>query len=146
MEIPKEILDKVIELSNKEIQNYNRVQTLSNEEVMEDVIELYDFKKTVKWVDNVHEVKHIISRSDKPWAYHYSLNLNWVLFYRTLCRRIWPYLTIEERRDILPSYSKVKLLRKIFDHVDGLVEDGEMVYIIKSDFNFIKSKLDRWKI
>lgn len=146
MEIPKKILDEVIETSNKEIQDYNRVQRLSNEQVAGVVHELYDSEKMVKWVDNVHEVKHIISKSEKPWAYHYSLNLNWVLFYDVLCRSIWPYLSIEERKDVLPSYTKVKMLKEIFNHVDGLIEDGDTVFIIKSDLNFIKSKLDKWKI
>ena len=70
--------------------------------------------------------------------------MNWVLFFTLSYRKLHPYLNSEERKDIKQTITKVRLLRKIFDHVDGIVEDGDFVYLIKTDVNFIKLKLQKW--
>ena len=144
MEIPKVVLVYLIKSTNKKFQEYKREQYLSIDDLIDITNELYDNQKKVRWLENIHEVREKISTSDKPWAYHYSLNMNWVLFFTLSYRKLRPYLNSEERKDIKPTITKVRLLRKIFDHVDGIVEDGDFVYLIKTDVNFIKLKLQKW--
>ena len=144
MEIPKDVLDFVIESTNNNMENYVRKQYHSDEVILWCANFLYDENKNIKWVNNIYEIKKIINVSEKPWAYHYSLNINWVLFFISLFEHIQPYLNEEDFEDMLSIYIKVTLLKNIFDHIDGIIEDGDTIYLVKTDVNFIKTKLDRW--
>jgi hypothetical protein len=144
MKIPKETLDEIIESTNRNFQNYKREQYLSDDEIIEMTHIMYDKQKIIKWLDNIQEVKEKVSTSDKPWVYHHSLNMNWVLFFTSSFRKIHRHLDIGERDELKPIITKIRSLRKIFDHVDGIVENGDFVYLIKADVNFIKMDLRRW--
>ena len=43
--------------------------------------------------------------------------------------------------DLQDVYIKVYRLEVIFNHFDGIVEDGEKVYLIKDDINLIQKDI-----
>lgn len=146
MKIDKELLDKIMELSEKKFSEYKREKYLSKEEVLDYTKDFYDYEKDVIFLNNIYEIKDKVKNSKKPWAYHYSLHLNWVVFFKVFTRKIYLKIPRSERGDIRDTYIKVKLLEKIFNHVDGIIEDGDKVYLIETDVSFIKPNLDRWTI
>lgn len=146
MEIPKEVLDDIIEFTNRNFENYEREQYLSDEELLEVTNELYDNEKKVIILQNQYEIKEKVLKSEKPWVYHNSLNMNWVLFFTSSYRKLYPYLELEERKDIKSTITKVRLLRKVFNHVDGVVEDGDFVYLIKDDVNLIQKGIKKFTL
>ena len=146
MEIPKEVLDDIIEFTNRNFENYKREQYLSDEELLEATNELYDNEKKVIILQNQYEIKEKVLKSEKPWVYHNSLNMNWVLFFTYSYRKLYPYLELEERKDIKSTITKVRLLRKVFNHVDGVVEDGDFVYLIKDDVNLIQKGIKKFTL
>jgi hypothetical protein len=147
MQIPPEVLTEGLEKIKHTMRSYKRNDAYAVDMSKDEVIRLtntfYDNKKTVTWLDTNHEIKEKIQGSEKPWVYHYSLNINWVLFfteyYLTFCIR---YQSNEERNDFSPIYEKAEFLRMIFCHIDGIIEDGDNVYLIKDDAEFIKTKLE----
>lgn len=146
MEIPKEVLDDIIEFTNRNFETYEREQYLSDEELLEVTNELYDNEKKVIILQNQYEIKEKVLKSEKPWVYHNSLNMNWVLFFTFSYRKLYPYLELEERKDIKSTITKVRLLRKVFNHVDGVVEDGDFVYLIKDDVNLIQKGIKKFTL
>jgi hypothetical protein len=146
MEIPKEVLDDIIEFTNRNFENYEREQYLSDKELVELTNELYDNQKKVTVLQNQYEIKEKVLKSEKPWVYHTSLNMNWVLFFTSSYRKLYPYLCDEERNETKPIIKKVRLLRKVFNHVDGIVEDGDFVYLIKDDVNLIQTGLKKFTL
>lgn len=146
MELDKEILDRVIELSDKKFSEYKREKHLSKEDLLDYVEEFYDYNKEVVLLNNIYEVKDKIKDSNKPWAYHYSLHLNWVVFFSVLSRKLLLSLPKSQRSEVREIRKKVRILEKIFNHVDGIIEDGDKVYLIETDVSFIKPNLDKWTI
>lgn len=146
MEIPKEVLDDIIEFTNRNFENYEREQYLSDEELLEATNELYDNEKKVIILQNQYEIKEKVLKSEKPWVYHNSLNMNWVLFFTYSYRKLYPYFDKEELVETKPIIKKVRLLRKVFNHVDGVVEDGDFVYLIKDDVNLIQTGLKKFTL
>jgi hypothetical protein len=146
MDIPKEVLDNIIEFTNKNFEQYEREQYLSDGELIDVTNELYDNEKKVIVLQNQYEIKEKVLKSEKPWVYHTSLNMNWVLFFTSSYRKLYPYLDKEEITETKPIIKKVRLLRKVFDHVDGIVEDGDFVYLIKDDVNLIQTGLKKFTL
>lgn len=149
MKIDKELLDKVIELSEKKFSEYKREKygfwISSKEDLLEYVKELYP-EKDIIFLNNIYDIKDKVKKSEKPWAYHYSLHLSWCIFFRILYRKLYFKIPPSEREDFFDVYRKVKILERIFNHVDGIIEDGDKVYLIETDVNFIKPGLDKWTI
>lgn len=147
MKIPPEVLSEGIEQIKQVMRSYKRDDAyaidMSKNEVINLTNILYDRKKNIIWLDSNREIKEKIGGSEKPWVYHYSLNINWVLFfteyYLKFCTR---YQSDEEHKDFFPIYEKAEYLRMIFCHIDGIIEDGDNVYLIKDDTDFIKTKLE----
>jgi len=149
MELPKKILEDVVLRSEEFFKNYVRKQHLTKEEVIKEVSDLYNNKKKVIWLEDSNQLKVFIKNSEKPWVYHRSLNLNWVLFYNFLYEeylfKMQSIFSDETFEDISDIYLKTWRLNLLFDHADGLIEDGDKVFIVKDDINFIKNDLPKWK-
>lgn len=150
MDIPKNILDKAIENTHKIFEGYERnhrkTLKLDKKQLTECVRRLYDEEKEVKFVDNIHEIKTILEYSEKPWVYHYSLNLNWVVFFTIFYEHIYSHIPDEEKADARPIYYKTLNLKWILENVDGIIEDKNIVYLVKDDATFIKGGLQKWTI
>ena len=146
MKLDKEVLDRVTELSDRYFSEYKREKFLTKEELLEYVEDFYGKNKEFILLNNLYEIKDKIKNSEKPWTYHYSLHLNWIVFFKILSRKILLSLPKEQRSEIREIRKKVKILEKIFNHVDGIIEDGDKVYLIETDVSFIKPNLDRWTI
>lgn len=152
MELPKEFLDKIIPSVHSLFERYDRDNfnkrnlNLTKERLIELAHEFYDKEKEIKWVEDVNEVKRIISKSEKPWVYHYTLNLNWVVFFTMFVEHVgWDEFR-EWKTEVKPIYNKTLSLKWLLENIDGIIEDGGVVYLIKDDHNFIKTKLNKWKI
>jgi hypothetical protein len=137
--------------------NYTRKPHLSKEVIIKETEDLYNNQKKVFWIENPYEIKKILKNCDNPWVYHYSLNLNWVLFFTTLFEIIstkGSFSSVSEKlkyfgfdfEDLEEVYLKTWRLKIIFDHADGLIEDGDKIYIIKDDYNLIQKGLDRFTL
>jgi hypothetical protein len=149
MELPKKILEDVVLRSEEFFKNYVRKQHLTKEDVIKEVSDLYNNKKKIIWLEDSNQLKGFTKNSEKPWVYHRSLNLNWVLFYNFLYEeylfRLRNIFSEEDFTDISDIYLKTWRLNLLFDHADGLIEDGDKVFIVKDDINFIKNDLPKWK-
>jgi hypothetical protein len=149
MELPKKILEDVVLRSEEFFKNYVRKQHLTKEDVIKEVSDLYNNKKKIIWLEDSNQLKVFIKNSEKPWVYHRSLNLNWVLFYNFLYEeylfKMQSIFSDETFEDISDIYLKTWRLNLLFDHADGLIEDGDKVFIVKDDINFIKNDLPKWK-
>lgn len=147
MKLDKEVLDRVIELSDKYFSEYKREKSLNKEELLEYVKDFYGKNKKFILLNDLYEIKDKIKNSEKPWTYHYSLHLNWIVFFEILSRKILSSSSTEEQHsEIIEIRKKVRMLEKIFNHVDGIIEDGDKVYLIETDVSFIKPNLKRWAI
>ena len=135
--------------SEEFFKNYVRKQHLTKEDVIKEVSDLYNNKKKIIWLEDSNQLKVFIKNSEKPWVYHRSLNLNWVLFYNFLYEeylfKMQSIFSDETFEDISDIYLKTWRLNLLFDHADGLIEDGDKVFIVKDDINFIKNDLPKWK-
>jgi hypothetical protein len=145
MKLPNNVLKSVIERTEQVFKNYVRKPHLSKKDVIGEINDLYDNQKEVIWIENPHQIRNILKNSDNPWVYHYSLNLNWVLFFKILYEE---YLFGKDDldEDISDVYLKTWRLKILFDHADGLIEDGDKVYIVKDDYNLIQKGLDRFTL
>jgi hypothetical protein len=150
MKLPKELLDKIVPSVHALFEKYDRDNfnkknlNFSKERLIKLAHEFYDKEKEIRWVEDINEVKKITNKSEKPWVYHYSLNLNWVVFFTMFFEHIsWDDFR-EWKTEVKPTYWKTLHLKWILENVDGIIEDGNVVYLVKDDHNFIKTKLDRW--
>jgi hypothetical protein len=158
MELPTPLLDKIIEYTNYIFENHTRSKHLTKQELEIIVRHLYNMDdKTItkiKWVSDVYEIRDLLKNIDKPWVYHYSLNLNWVLFFKTYYEFVsfksFKYIKETtrtnfdvENRDV---YKKVCCLYDILNNIDGVIEDGDTIYLIKDDVTLIRPTLQTWKI
>lgn len=152
MELPKEFLDKIIPSVHELFEKYDRDNAnkrnlnLTKEGLIKLAHEFYDKEKEIRWVEDIHEVRKIVSKSEKPWVYHYSLNLNWVVFFTLFVERIgWDEFR-EWKTEVKPIYTKTLHLKWLLENIDGIIEDGNVVYLVKDDYNLIKTKLNKWTI
>ena len=82
MEMPYDALDEIIK-STSNIENYVRKPYLDKSGVRSLVEQLYNEEpKEFYWLEDPIEIKQKVKNSSKPWVYHYSLNLSWVLFFK----------------------------------------------------------------
>jgi len=152
MELPRELLDKIIPSVHELFKNYKRDNfnkrnlNMDKERLIELAHNFYDEEKEIRWVEDIYEVKGIIDKSEKPWVYHYSLNLNWVVFFTLFVEHIGWDVHREWMTEVTPIYTKTLHLKWLLENIDGIIEDGNVVYLVKDDHNFIKTKLDKWTI
>lgn len=123
MELPEHILDNFIQESESNFLNYNRKPWLNEETVVAEAYDLYGDKEIII-LDAKSNIDDIIKNSSKPWVYHYSLNLNWVLLFKVLYEKMWTLDLIDDP-DLQDVYIKVYRLEVIFNHVDGIIELNE---------------------
>lgn len=145
MKLPKELLLEIIKESENFFCEYKRISHLSEEDVIKETSDLYPGKEVVL-IKNVYEIKNILKHSEKPWVYHYSSNLNWVLFFNKLYQKMWVYDYIDEDNDLEEIYLKTCRLEIIFNHVDGIIEKDDIIYLVKDDIDIIKNNIVKWKI
>ena len=147
MEMPYDTLDEIIKFTSN-IENYVRKPYLDKSGVRSLVEQLYNEEpKEFYWLEDPIEIKQKVKNSSKPWVYHYSLNLSWVLFFKAYYEYVSQNPQLFNQTDVnglfleesKETYQQVCLLKEIFDHVDGILEDNDKIYIIKSDIGLIKS-------
>jgi hypothetical protein len=152
MEIPKEILDGIIPSVHRLFEKYERNNpnkinmNFNKERLLELAYEFYNKGKEIRWVEDINEVKKIASKSEKPWVYHYTLNLNWVVFFTMLYEHIYWDVNKEWKDEVKPIYTKALHLKWLLENVDGIIEDGNVVYLIKDDVSFINTKLEKFTL
>ena len=147
MDMPYDVLDEIIKQTSQ-LETYTRQPYLDDKGAESLVRNLYkDESKRIYWLEDPIEIKQKIKHSTKPWVYHYSLNLNWVLFFKKYYEFVSqnPQLFDEDQVNKIfleeseETYQHVCVLKEIFDHVDGIMEDDNKIYIVKSDIGLIKS-------
>lgn len=144
MELPEHILDNFIQESESNFLNYVRKNWLDEETVVAETYDLYGDKEIII-LDAKSNIDDIIKKSSKPWVYHYSLNLNWVLFFKALYEKMWISDLIYDS-DLEDSYLKVCRLEIIFNHFDGIIEDSNKVYLVKDDVRLIQKDIRKFTL
>lgn len=144
MELPEHILDNFIQESESNFLNYIRKPWLNEETVMGEVSDLYKDKEVII-LDAKSNIDDIIKNSIKPWVYHYSLNLNWVLLFKGLYEKMWISDLIYES-DLEDFYLKVCRLEIIFNHFDGIIEDNDKIYLVKDDVRLIQKDIRKFTL
>jgi hypothetical protein len=144
MELPEHILDNFIQESESNFLNYNRKPWLNEETVVAEAYDLYSDKEIII-LDAKSNIDDIIKNSSKPWVYHYSLNLNWVLLFKGLYEKMWISDLIYES-DLGDFYLKVCRLEIIFNHFDGIIEDNNKVYLVKDDVRLIQKDIRKFTL
>jgi hypothetical protein len=149
MKLPDEVLNSLIIRTEQVFKNYVRKPYLTKEDLIDETRDLFDEEKKVTWVDDPNEIGNILKNCKKPWVYHYSLNLNWVLFFTTLYEE-YNFHMMQSRHldmsEVCSMYLKAWRLKLVFDHADGIIEDGDEVYIIKDDYNLIQKGLSKFTL
>jgi len=145
MKLTDKILTELIGDVEDVFSSYERESYLDDNDLIEETSELYDGKK-VLIVKNVYEIESILKESETPWVYHYSLNLNWVVFFNRLYQKMWVYNYIKEGNDLEEIFVKTRRLEVIFNHVDGIIESGNKIYLIKDDVKLIQKDLRRFTL
>lgn len=155
MRLNSKILDEIIEESTFRVETYDRISNLSKEEIESTVLELFKHDgikvKNLVWIEDEIEVYRKIKNLDQPWVYHYNVNLNWVVLFRTyfnyiINNNLVDVVHPDDFSDLEDIYLKVCCLNKILDNVDGLVEDKNIVYIVKTDFSLIKKDIKKMSL
>ena len=110
---------------------------------MKETSDLYEGKE-VLIIKNNYEIETILRESQTPWVYHYSLNLNWVVFFNRLYSCAWSQdLTDIDMEEI---YLKTWRLEIIFNHVDGIIESGDKIYLVRDDVKLIQKDIRRFTL
>lgn len=146
MKLPKEFLDSTIKETEASFNEYKRKPYLSLEDLINETSILYNNEKEVVFLDNIYDIKNTIKNSENPWVYHYTLNLNWVVFFNKLYQKMWLSDFSKEVDDFDNIYSKTCVLEIIFNHVDGIIEDSGKVYLIKDDVNLIQKGIKKFTL
>ena len=143
MKLPDILLTELIESTEKIFSTYERKPHLNDEDLIKETSDLYN-NKEVLIVKNNYEIENILQESQTPWVYHYSLNLNWVVFFNNLYYQMWLQdLVVDDMEEI---YLKTWRLELIFNHVDGIIESGDKVYLIKDDVKLIQKDIRRFTL
>lgn len=145
MKLTDKILTELIGDVEDVFGSYERESYLDDNDLIEETSELYEGKK-VLIVKNVYEIENILQESETPWVYHYSLNLNWVVFFNRLYQKMWVYNYIKEGNDLEEIFLKTRGLEVIFNHVDGIIESGDKIYLIRDDVKLIQKDLRRFTL
>jgi len=145
MKLTDKILTELIGDVEDVFGSYERESYLDDNDLIEETSELYEGKK-VLIVKNVYEIENILQESETPWVYHYSLNLNWVVFFNRLYQKMWVYNYIKEDNDLEEIFLKTRGLEVIFNHVDGIIESGDKIYLIRDDVKLIQKDLRRFTL
>lgn len=145
MKLPEEFLSKIIEESESFFKNYERVSYMTEDDLIKETSDLYN-GKNVYIIKNIYNVENILKDSENPFVYHYSSNLNWVLFFNKLYQKMWVNDYIKEGDDLEVIYLKTCRLEIIFNHFDGIIEKENDIYLVKDDINFIKNNITKWNI
>ena len=143
MKLTDKILTELIGDVEDVFSSYERESYLDDNDLIEETSELYDGKK-VLIVKNVYEIESILKESETPWVYHYSLNLNWVVFFNRLYQKMWVYNYIKEGNDLEEIFVKTRRLEVIFNHVDGIIESGDKIYLVKDDVKLIQKGIRKF--
>jgi hypothetical protein len=145
MKLTDKILTELIGDVEDIFGSYERYAYKSENDLIKKTSELYDGKK-VLIVKNVYEIESILKESETPWVYHYSLNLNWVVFFNRLYQKMWIYNYIKEGNDLEEIFVKTRILEIIFNHVDGIIESGDKIYLVRDDVKLIQKDLRRFTL
>lgn len=145
MKLPDILLTELIESTERTFCSYERKSHLSDEDLIKETSDLYDGKE-VMIIKSTYDIEDILKESQKPWVYHYSLNLNWVVFFNNLYQKMWVYDYVKEGNDLEEIFVKTRALEVIFNHVDGIIESGDKVYLIKDDVKLIQKDLRRFTL
>ena len=143
MKLPKEFLDDIVKETEDSFNGYERKPYLSLEDLINETSKLYNNEKEVVFLDNIYDIKNTIKNSENPWVYHYTLNLNWVVFFNKLYQKMW-LNNLDKESDDFDVYSKTCVLEIIFNHVDGIIEDEDKVFLIKDDVNLIQKSIKKF--
>jgi hypothetical protein len=148
MNLPTKFLDDIIEETERKFKDYKRTSSLTEKELIKEVYNLYQKQKDVILLNNMFDVKSVLKNSNNPWTYHFSLNLNWVIFFNHLYEKmsLLGYVDIDDKEDLESIYNKTNKLEIVLNHVDGIIENDDKIYLIKEDFSFINSDIQKWKV
>ena len=143
MELPNILLTELIESTEKLFLTYERKSHLNDEDLIKETSDLYNGKE-VLIVKNNYEIESILQESETPWVYHYSLNLNWVVFFNRLYQKMWVYNYVKEGDDLEEIFLKTRGLEVIFNHVDGIIENGDKIYLVRDDVKLIQKGIRKF--
>jgi transposase len=156
MEIPKHLLQSFIESVKNIILSYNRkyvkekLTKKPKEEIEQIVRSLYSEEKKIEWLNNSVDVKNKLNLTDKPWVHHYSLNMSWILFYKSLYEMVFNKNINQPSKELEnfiqeghETYHKVYKLYVILNTVDGIMESDDTIYLVKTDISFIRPNIKK---
>lgn len=143
MKLTDNFLIEIINSTEKIFSDYERKSHLSDDDLIKETSDLYEGKE-VLIIKNNYEIETILRESQTPWVYHYSLNLNWVVFFNRLYSCAWSQdLTDIDMEEI---YLKTWRLEIIFNHVDGIIESGDKIYLVRDDVKLIQKDIRRFTL
>ena len=143
MKLTDNFLTEIINSTEKIFYDYERKSHLSDDDLIKETSDLYEGKE-VLIIKNNYEIETILRESQTPWVYHYSLNLNWVVFFNRLYSCAWSQdLTDIDMEEI---YLKTWRLEIIFNHVDGIIESGDKIYLVRDDVKLIQKDIRRFTL
>jgi len=143
MKLTDNFLTEIINSTEKIFSDYERKSHLSDDDLIKETSDLYEGKE-VLIIKNNYEIETILRESQTPWVYHYSLNLNWVVFFNRLYSCAWSQdLTDIDMGEI---YLKTWRLEIIFNHVDGIIESGDKIYLVRDDVKLIQKDIRRFTL
>ena len=156
MNIPKHLLQSFHESIGNILNSYNREHVTENvrkrpkEDIESLVNQLYGSNKKIEWLNTNLEVSKNLSITNKPWVYHYSVNLSWVLFYKCLYELAFSkninqkYVELDNfLEEGQETYNQVCNLYVILNAVDGIMESDDTIYLVKTDLSFIKQDVGK---
>jgi len=144
MKLTDKFLTKLIEHTESVFIDYERKPHLNDEDLIKEASGLYENKNIILVTKNSYQIDNILKESQTPWVYHYSLNLNWVVFFNNFYEKMWLQdLVVDDMEEI---YLKTWRLELIFNHIDGIIESGDKVYLIKDDVKLIQKDLRRFTL
>jgi len=143
MKLTDTFLTELIKSTEKIFCEYERKSHLSDDDLIKETSDLYGGKE-VTIIKNVYEIEKILKEITKPWVYHYSLNLNWVVFFNRFYGWVWVQdLTDSDMEEI---FLKTWRLELIFNHVDGIIEGDDKIYLVKDDVKLIQKDLRKFTL
>jgi len=143
MKISEVKLDWILENTKLTFEKYKREEDLSKNQINIVIRCVFGSDKEIKWLNNLYDIKDAVRKSQKPWAYHYSNNFNWVIAFIHFYEIGSPDFSEQERSEMSNIYVKCLYLKILFDHVDGVIEDDDTIYVFKDDINLIKTKINK---